>query len=66
MLGTSPSLAFNVVFIQYVIFPVALKGESFVIERPEAHGGNEAFVKVPYRTVDTFCSTVSQQIIYKQ
>jgi len=27
-------------FCKYVIFPVALKGEDFLIERPEDHGGN--------------------------
>jgi len=30
-------------FCKYVIFPVALKGEKFLIERPEAHGGNVEF-----------------------
>ena len=28
---------------QYVIFPVALKGEDFLIERPADHGGNATF-----------------------
>lgn len=31
-------------FCKYVIFPVALKGENFIIERPEEHGGNVEFV----------------------
>jgi len=30
-------------FCKYVIFPVALKGEKFIIERPEEHGGNASF-----------------------
>merc|ERR1712088_529327 len=30
-------------FCKFVIFPVALKGEKFKIERPEAHGGNVEF-----------------------
>jgi len=30
-------------FCKFVIFPVALKGEKFVVERPEAHGGNVEF-----------------------
>jgi len=30
-------------FCKFVIFPVALKGEKFIIERPEAHGGNVEF-----------------------
>merc|ERR1712158_94050 len=30
-------------FCEFVIFPVALKGEKFKIERPEAHGGNVEF-----------------------
>ena len=29
--------------IQYVIFPVALKGEKFLIERPDTHGGNQTY-----------------------
>ena len=30
-------------FCKFVIFPVALKGEKFKIERPDAHGGNVEF-----------------------
>jgi len=30
-------------FCKYVIFPVALKGEQFVIERPTEHGGNASY-----------------------
>jgi len=30
-------------FCKYVIFPVALKGEKFLIARPEDHGGNVEF-----------------------
>merc|ERR1711868_160780 len=30
-------------FCKFVIFPVALKGEKFKVERPEAHGGNVEF-----------------------
>ena len=30
-------------FCKYVIFPVALKGEKFVIQRPEQHGGNAEY-----------------------
>merc|ERR1711988_1009060 len=30
-------------FCKFVIFPVALKGEKFTIERPEQHGGNIEF-----------------------
>merc|ERR1719291_1260308 len=30
-------------FCKFVIFPVALKGEKFTIERPEQHGGNAYF-----------------------
>merc|ERR1719312_2130524 len=30
-------------FCKYVIFPVALKGEQFVIERPAEHGGNSSY-----------------------
>merc|ERR1719266_232992 len=30
-------------FCKFVIFPVALKGEKFKIERPEPHGGNVEF-----------------------
>merc|ERR1712088_852593 len=30
-------------FCKFVIFPVALNGEKFKIERPEAHGGNVEF-----------------------
>ena len=26
-----------------MIFPVALKGEDFLIERPDTHGGNQTF-----------------------
>jgi len=32
-------------FCKYVIFPVALKGEKFVIERPADHGGNCEFAQ---------------------
>jgi len=32
-------------FCKYVIFPVALKGEKFTIDRPEEHGGNACFDK---------------------
>jgi len=30
-------------FCKYVIFPVALKGEEFLIERPDTHGGNQTY-----------------------
>lgn len=30
-------------FCKYVIFPVALKGEDFVVGRPEEHGGNSNY-----------------------
>jgi len=30
-------------FCKYVIFPVALKGEQFVIDRPAEHGGNATY-----------------------
>jgi len=30
-------------FCKFVIFPVALKGETFLVQRPEAHGGNVEF-----------------------
>lgn len=30
-------------FCKYVIFPVALNGEDFLIERPDTHGGNQTF-----------------------
>jgi len=30
-------------FCKYVVFPVALKGENFVINRPEQHGGDANF-----------------------
>merc|ERR1719516_836151 len=30
-------------FCKYVIFPVALKGEEFVIDRPAEHGGNATY-----------------------
>merc|ERR1712038_1147703 len=30
-------------FCKFVVFPVALKGERFTIERPEQHGGNAYF-----------------------
>jgi len=30
-------------FCKYVIFPVALKGEKFLIERPDTHGGNQTY-----------------------
>merc|ERR1719412_3296605 len=30
-------------FCKYVIFPVALKGEEFLIERPADHGGNATY-----------------------
>ena len=30
-------------FCKYVIVPVALKGQPFVIDRPEQHGGNIEF-----------------------
>ena len=30
-------------FGKYVIFPVALKGEKFLIARPEAHGGDKVY-----------------------
>ena len=30
-------------FGKYVIFPVALKGENFLIARPEAHGEDKVY-----------------------
>jgi len=38
-------------FCKYVIFPVALKGEQFVIERPAEHGGNATYAN--YQDLET-------------
>ena len=38
-LGNGGVLSFG----KYVIFPVALKGEKFLIARPEAHGGDKVY-----------------------
>ena len=38
-LGNGDVLSFG----KYVIFPVALKGENFLIARPEAHGEDKVY-----------------------